>query len=55
MLRSLPANERVSLALLGPRIKPDFREDELPWLQQVVVGLVRDGLLDATEDGVRLP
>src|SRR5450759_1038927 len=55
MLRSLPVNERVSLALLGPRIKPDFSESELPWLQQVVSGLVRDGLLDVTEDGVRLP
>ncbi|MDQ2886134.1 MAG: A/G-specific adenine glycosylase [Chloroflexota bacterium] len=55
LLRSLPTNERVSLALLGPRIKPDFSENELPWLQQVVSGLVRDGLLDATEDGVRLP
>jgi A/G-specific adenine glycosylase len=55
MLRSLPVNERVSLALLGPRIKPDFSENELPWLQQVVSGLVRDGLLDVTEDGVRLP
>ncbi len=55
MLRSLPVNERVSLALLGPRIKPDFSENELPWLQQVVSGLMRDGLLDVTEDGVRLP
>jgi A/G-specific adenine glycosylase len=55
LLRSLPVNERVSLALLGPRIKPDFSENELPWLQQVVSGLVRDGLLDVTEDGVRLP
>ncbi|HEV2659655.1 MAG TPA: A/G-specific adenine glycosylase [Ktedonobacteraceae bacterium] len=55
LLRSLPTNERVSLALLGPRIKPDFSENELPWLQQVVSGLVRDGLLDVTEDGVRLP
>ncbi len=54
-LRSLPANERVSLSLLGSRIKPGFCEDELPWLQQVVGGLVKDGLLDATEDGVRLP
>ncbi len=55
MLGSLPINERVSLALLGLRIKPDFSENELPWLQQVVSGLARDGLLDVTEDGVRLP
>lgn len=55
MLRSLPSNERVSLTLLGPCIKPDFSAEELPWLQQVVSGLARDGLLDVTEDGVRLP
>ena len=54
-LRSLAANERISLLSLGPRIKADFSEEELPWLQKVVSGLLRDGLLDVTEDGVRLP
>ncbi len=55
VLRSLSVNERMPLSLLGPRIKSEFHEDDLPWLQQVVSGLVKDGLLDSTEDGVRLP
>ncbi len=54
-LRSLPTDERISLALLGPKIKPEFCADDLPWLQQIIAGLVRDGLLDSAENGVRLP
>ncbi len=55
ILRSLPTNERIPLALLGPKIKPDFCPDDLPWLQQIIAGLVRDGLLDSADNGVRLP
>ena len=55
ILRSLPTNERIPLALLGPRIKADFCPDDLPWLQQIIAGLVRDGLLDSADNGVRLP
>ena len=54
-LRSLPTNERMPLATLGPEIKPEFSTDDLPWLQQIVAGLVRDGLLDSADNGVRLP
>jgi A/G-specific adenine glycosylase len=55
LLRSLPTNTRLSLLELGPKIKPTFTEDDLPWLLKIVHGLCRDGLLDVTEDGVRLP
>ena len=55
LLRALPTDQRISLRELGPQIKSDFSEEELPWLQRVVAGLVKDGLLNATEDGVRLP
>ena len=55
LLRTLPADERISLAELGPKIKPEFSIDELVWLQKIVDGLVKDGLLDYNEDGVRLP
>jgi A/G-specific adenine glycosylase len=55
LLRTLPANERISLATLGPKIKPEFSLDDLVWLQKIVDGLVRDGLLDYNEHGVRLP
>lgn len=54
-LRSVPAPQRISLLTLGRQIKPEFCEDDLPWLQQIVNGLMRDGLLDGQEDGVRLP
>jgi A/G-specific adenine glycosylase len=55
LLRSLAAGQRLSLEELGPKIKTDFQDEELTWLQGVVAGLVKDGLLDATKDGVRLP
>jgi A/G-specific adenine glycosylase len=55
LLRSLPAQQRMPLATLGPQIKPDFRDEDLPWLQRLVQKLVKDGLLDAADDGVRLP
>ncbi|TMC17605.1 MAG: A/G-specific adenine glycosylase, partial [Chloroflexi bacterium] len=54
-LRTLPASERIPLADLGRQIKPTFCDDDLPWLQKLVDGLVKDGLLDCAGDGVRLP
>ena len=58
LLRSLPSRQRVPLADLGPQIKADFQREnteDAAWLQKVVDGLVRDGLLDQSEDGVCLP
>jgi A/G-specific adenine glycosylase len=55
LLRTLPADKRISLATLGPKIKPEFSADDFIWLQKIVEGLVKDGLLDYNEDGVRLP
>ena len=55
ILRQLPAQERLSLDTLGPRIKPDFSEDDLPWLHTLVNTLARDGLIDSQESGVCLP
>ncbi|HEX6122619.1 MAG TPA: A/G-specific adenine glycosylase [Ktedonobacterales bacterium] len=43
-LRALPAGESLALAALGPRIKPDFTAEELPWLRALMAGLARDGL-----------
>src|SRR5438067_2677906 len=54
-LRSLSPGQRMTLAALGPRIKPEFHEDDLPWLQKLVNALAKDGLVDVHEDGVRLP
>jgi A/G-specific adenine glycosylase len=54
-LCSLPAGQRVSLNSLGPIIKPEFREDDLIWLQQLVEKLAKDGLVDYAEGSIRLP
>jgi A/G-specific adenine glycosylase len=54
-LRSLPAGQRIPLTTLGPKIKQEFRDDDLTWLQQLVDRLAKDGLVDYAEDGVRLP
>lgn len=55
LLRTLPAGQRLSLKELGPQIKADFQEDEMPWLEGLVAKLGKDGLLNVAEDGVRLP
>ena len=54
-LRTLPPDQRVSLSVLGQKIKPEFHDNELPWLLKIIQGLAKDGLLDYAEDGVRLP
>ena len=54
-LRSLPAGQRIPLATLGPKIKPEFSDDDILWLQKLVDGLARDGLIDCADDGIRLP
>ncbi len=55
LLRSVPAPQRLPLSDLGVQIKPDFSAEDEVWLQKIVDGLVKDGLLDKTGDGVRLP
>ena len=54
-LRSLPNGQRISLLALGPHIKPDFTDEDLPWLQRLVNGLAKDGLVEEAADGVKLP
>jgi A/G-specific adenine glycosylase len=55
LLRTLSAGQRMPLTELGPRIKAEYSLDDAAWLQKIVTGLARDGLLDYTEEGVRLP
>jgi A/G-specific adenine glycosylase len=54
-LRSLPTDQRITLANLGPILKADYGETDAAWLLKLVEGLAKDGLLDFQEDGVRLP
>jgi len=55
LLRSLPTGTRMQLVDLGPQIKPTYSEEDLPWLQKLIGGLAKDGLVDCTAAGVRLP
>jgi A/G-specific adenine glycosylase len=55
LLRALPTNKRILLADLGPQLKPTFSAEDLPWLQKIIDGLTKDGLVDRAEDGVKLP
>jgi A/G-specific adenine glycosylase len=54
-LRKLPAGQALPLAELGGQVKADFSGDDLPWLQALVAGLARDGLLVFEDGAVRLP
>jgi len=51
-LRELPVSgsSGVSLRDLGPRVRPEFTDADLPWLYGVVQGLTRDGLAHVAED-----
>lgn len=55
LLRSLPTDTRMQLADVGLQIKPTYSEEDLPWLQKLIDGLAKDGLVDCTMEGVRLP
>ena len=56
-LRELPPGAALSLAALGPRIKPDYTDADLPWLRKLAQGLARDGLarLDDENEAIALP
>jgi len=54
-LRTLPAETFLPLGELGLLLKADFQPEDLPWLEQVVTGLQRDGLLVWNAQGVKLP
>ncbi len=51
-LRELPMQDVVGIDLrsLGPRVRADFSEADVPWLYEVVQGLAKDGLAHAAED-----
>jgi len=54
-LRTVPGGELLPLSALGPVLKADFQADDLPWLERILAGLQRDGLIVWTEQGVKLP
>jgi A/G-specific adenine glycosylase len=54
-LRTLPAGTHLPLSELGPLLKTDFQAEDLPWLEKILTGLQRDGLVAWAVDGVKLP
>ncbi len=54
-LRGLPPGQALALTELGGQIKADFSANDLPWLQALVDGLARDGLLVLEDGAARLP
>lgn len=54
-LRTLPTGAHLPLSELGPVLKADFQSDDLPWLEKIVTGLQRDGLVEWGAQGVKLP
>lgn len=56
VLRKLAPGDMIALEDLGPQVKEDYSTGELPWLQGLVAGLVRDGLAQLDDEGrVGLP
>lgn len=55
VLRGLPAGGRISLVELGHEIKADYTADDSAWLQTLIGGLQRDGLIAVEDEHARLP
>jgi A/G-specific adenine glycosylase len=49
-LRALAPGQSLTLAALGPQVKDDYTSADLPWLQAILSGLARDGLVHLTTD-----
>jgi A/G-specific adenine glycosylase len=49
-LREMPSGATLSLAELGPRLKPEYAAADYPWLRTLVERLARDGLVRLTGD-----
>lgn len=54
-LRTLPPGTHLALSELGPVLKADFQASDLPWLEKLLTGLQRDGLIVWTDQGVAFP
>lgn len=50
VIAALRDHQGINLGSLGPLVRDDFSESDLPWLYEVVQGLNRDGLAVFAED-----
>ncbi len=58
LLRSLPAGAVLGLAAIGPQIKATYSDADAAWLEKLIAGLARDGLVawaDDAHSGIMLP
>ncbi len=55
ILRELAPGTTLSLPQLGAQIRADYTDDHQSWLQSLLAGLARDGLVELVDDRVRLP
>lgn len=54
-LREIEPGTTLTLEQLGPRLRDDYTSEHLPWLRELLAGLVRDGLVALRDDNVQLP
>lgn len=54
-LRHIQPGETLSIAQVGLQIKEDYHPKDSDWLQTLVEGLARDGLVEIIDQAVRLP
>ncbi len=54
-LRDLPTGESLAVDALGSRIKAEYSAQERPWLEALLAGLLRDGLIARRDDDISLP
>ncbi|CAA9554212.1 MAG: A/G-specific adenine glycosylase [uncultured Thermomicrobiales bacterium] len=49
----VPPENGITMPDLGQRVRPGFEPTDLPWLQEIVSGLAKDGLAAVAEDRPR--
>lgn len=54
-LRTLATDESLAVDELGRRIKADYNAQERDWLEELLAGLLRDGLIRRRDDEISLP
>ena len=55
VLRAREGEGSLSVEMLGARLRLDYTAADRPWLEGLLAGLVRDGLVHRQDDGVSLP
>lgn len=54
IVRVLARDRALAWAALGREVKPGFSESDRPWLNEILHGLQRDGLVEISHRGGRV-